>query len=141
MWLNMREYTTLHSDTDWSEGTWETIQHYTQTHIKVKEHERLYNITLRHTLKWRNMRDYTTLHSDTDWSKGTWETIQHYTQTQIEVKEQLVVRKNMNVTEHERLYNIRLRHRLKKRSSDFVDVLHFTVTIRSSIMSITHTLK
>ena len=54
------------------------------------------------------MRDYTTLHSDTDWSKGTWETIQHYTQTQIEIKEQLVVRKNMDVTEHERLYNITL---------------------------------
>jgi hypothetical protein len=34
----MRDYTTLHSDTDWSKGTWETIQHYTQTHIEVKEH-------------------------------------------------------------------------------------------------------
>ena len=134
---NMRDYTTLHSDTDWSKGTtcskkeygcdwtWETIQHYTQTHIEVKEqlvvrqnmdvtkHERRSNITLRHRLKSMNMRDYTTLHSDTDWSQGTWETIQHYTQTQIEVKEQLVVRKNMDVTEHERLYNITLRHRLK----------------------------
>jgi hypothetical protein len=47
----MRDYTTLHSDTHWSEGTWETIQHYTQTQIEVKEHERLYNITLRHRLK------------------------------------------------------------------------------------------
>jgi hypothetical protein len=56
------------------------------------------------------VRDYTTLQSDTDWSQGTWETIQHYTQTQIEVKEQLVVKKNMDVTEHERLYNITLRH-------------------------------
>ena len=112
MWLNMRDYTTLHSDTNWSQETWETIQHYTHTQIEVKEqlvvrknmdvteHERLYNITLRHRLNSRNMRDYTTLHSDTDWSQGTWETIQHYTQTQIEVKE------------HERLYNITLRHRL-----------------------------
>jgi hypothetical protein len=59
------------------------------------------------------MRDYTTLHSDTDWSKGTWETIQHNTQTQIEVNQQPIVRKNMDVTEHERLYNIILRHILK----------------------------
>jgi hypothetical protein len=36
----MRDYTTLHSDTDWSKGTWETIQHYTQKQIEVKEHER-----------------------------------------------------------------------------------------------------
>jgi hypothetical protein len=62
----MRDYTTLHSDTDWSERIacskkeygckwrWETIQHYTQTQIEVKEHERLYNITLRHRLKWKN---------------------------------------------------------------------------------------
>ena len=62
---------------------------------------------------WLNMEDYATLHSETDWSKGTWETIQHYTKTQIEVMEQLVVRTNMDVTEHEGLYNITLRHRLK----------------------------
>jgi hypothetical protein len=34
------------------------------------------------------------------------ETIQHYTRIQIQVKEQLVVRKNMDVNEHERLSNI-----------------------------------
>ena len=62
---------------------------------------------------WLKMRDYPTLHSDIDWSKGTWEIIQHYTQTQIEVMEQLVVRKNRDVTEHERIYNITLRNRLK----------------------------
>ena len=62
---------------------------------------------------YMNMKDYTTLPSDTDWSKRTWETIQHYIQTQIEVKQQLVIRKNMDVYEHERLYNITLRHRLK----------------------------
>ena len=38
---------------------------------------------------------------------------QHYTQTQIKVKEQLVVRKDMDVNEHERLSNITLRHKLK----------------------------
>jgi hypothetical protein len=42
----MRDYTTLHSDTDWSKGTacskkeygcdwtWETIQHYTVSHVQ-----------------------------------------------------------------------------------------------------------
>ena len=55
---------------------------------------------------WLNMKEYTTLHSETDWSKGTWETIQHYTQTQIEVTEQLIVRKNRDVNEHERLSNV-----------------------------------
>ena len=40
-------------------------------------------------------------------------TIQHYTKTQIKVKEQLVVRKDMDVNEHERLSNITLRHKLK----------------------------
>jgi DNA-binding TFAR19-related protein (PDSD5 family) len=144
----MRDYTTLHSDTDWSKGTtcskkgcgckwtWETIHHYTQTQIEVKEqlvvrqnmdvtkHERLSNITLRHRLKSMNMKDYTTLHSDTDWSQGTWETIQHYTQTQIEVKEQLVVRQNMDVPKHERLSNITLRHRLKSMNMRDYTTLH-----------------
>ena len=71
------------------------------------------------------MRDYPTLYKDTNWSKGTacskkeygckwtWETIQHYTRTQIQKKEQLVVRKNMDVNEHERLSNIILGHKLK----------------------------
>jgi hypothetical protein len=43
-----------------------------------------------------NMRDYPTLHLDT-----------------IKVKEQLVVRKDIDVNEHERLSNITLRHKLK----------------------------
>ena len=34
--------------------------------------------------------------------------------TQIQVKEQLVVRKNMDVNEHERLSNITLKHKLKE---------------------------
>jgi hypothetical protein len=44
-----------------------------------------------------NTRDYPTLHLD----------------TQIKVKEQLVVRKDIDVNEHERLSNITLRHKLK----------------------------
>ena len=43
-----------------------------------------------------NMRDYPTLHLD----------------TQIKVKEQLVVRKDMDVNEHERLSNSTTRHKL-----------------------------
>ena len=43
-----------------------------------------------------NMRDYSTLHLDI-----------------IKVKEQLVVRKDMDVNEHEGLFNITLRHKLK----------------------------
>ena len=38
---------------------------------------------------------------------------QLYTQTQIKVKEQLIVRKDMDVNEHERLSNFTLRHKLK----------------------------
>jgi hypothetical protein len=37
----------------------------------------------------------------------------HYTKTQIKVKEQLVVRKDMDVNEHERQSNITPRHKLK----------------------------
>ena len=71
------------------------------------------------------MRDYPTLHLDINYSKGTacskkgygskwtWETIQLYTETQIKVKEQLIVRKDMDVNEHERLSNITLIHKLK----------------------------
>ena len=40
-------------------------------------------------------------------------TIQHYTQTQITVKEQLVVRKDMDVNEHERLSNITIKTQIK----------------------------
>ena len=49
--------------------------------------------------------------------KWTWETIQHYSWTQIKVKEQLVVRKDMDVNEHERLFNITLGHKLKSMNS------------------------
>ena len=64
------------------------------------------------------MRDYPTLLLDTIQSKGTvcrkkgygykwtWETIQHYTWTNIKT----LVRKDMNVYEHERLSNITRGH-------------------------------
>jgi hypothetical protein len=42
----------------------------------------------------------------------------------------------MDVNEHEELFNITLRHKLKKRNSALIGVLHLTVTVRSSIMSI-----
>jgi hypothetical protein len=72
-----------------------------------------------------NKRDYPTLHLDTNLSKGTacskkgygckWtgETIKHYTYIQIKVKEQLVVRKDLDVNEQERLSNITLTYKLK----------------------------
>ena len=39
--------------------------------------------------------------------------IQHYTQTHIKEKEQLVVRKNMDVDEHEKLSNFTIGHNNK----------------------------
>jgi hypothetical protein len=59
------------------------------------------------------MRDHPTLHLYTNSSKGTWETLQQYTWTQIQVKEQLVVRKDIDVNEHERLSNITIGHKFK----------------------------
>jgi hypothetical protein len=66
-----------------------------------------------------------TLHLVTNKSKGTacskkgygckwtWETIQHYTYTQIKAKEQRVVRKDIDVNEHEILSNITLSNKLR----------------------------
>jgi hypothetical protein len=45
--------------------------------------------------------------------KWTREIIQHYTCIKIKVKEQLVVKKNMDVNEHERLSNFTLTWKLK----------------------------
>jgi len=47
----------------------------------------------------------------------------------------------MDVNEHARLSKIILRHKLKERNSTFIAVLHFTVTVVSSIMRTTHMLK
>jgi uncharacterized membrane protein len=44
--------------------------------------------------------------------------IQLYTLTQIKVKEQLVVRKDMDVNENERLTNFALRHKLVRKDMD-----------------------
>ena len=46
----------------------------------------------------------------------------------------------MDVNEHERLSKITLRQKLKKRNMTFIAVLHFTVTVESSTMRLTHTL-
>jgi hypothetical protein len=46
--------------------------------------------------------------------KLAWETIQHYTSTQIKVNEELVVRKDIDVNEHERQSNTTSRHKLSK---------------------------
>jgi hypothetical protein len=86
----MRDYPTLHSDTDWSKGTWETMQHYTQKQIEVysfllKTVHLLQSLcyvyccivshvtllpyvsgcNVRYSLMFRH------LHSETDWGKGT----------------------------------------------------------------------
>ena len=39
----------------------------------------------------------------------------------------LIVRKNMDVDEHERPSNITPRHKLKERNIAFIDVLHFNL--------------
>jgi hypothetical protein len=53
----------------------------------------------------------------------------------------LLIRKDMDVNEHERLSNCTHKTQTKERNRDFIAVLHFTVTVGSSIMSISHTLK
>ena len=65
--------------------------------MDVNEHERLFNVTLRHKLvrKGRmlmNMKDYLTLRL---------------------IFRYKLVRKGMDVNEHERLFNVTLRHKLK----------------------------
>ena len=57
------------------------------------------------TIEWNSKKGYG--------CKWKWETIQFYTWTQIKVKEQLLVRKDMDVNEHERLTNITLRYKIK----------------------------
>ena len=61
------------------------------------------------------------------------------TQTHTKIKEQLVVRKVMHVREHERLSNFALRHKLQYRNSVFIVVLT-PVVVKSTTMSIAHTL-
>lgn len=46
----------------------------------------------------------------------------------------------MDVNEREKLSNITLKHKFKKRNMPFIDVLHFTVTVAPSIMNIAHTI-
>jgi formyltetrahydrofolate synthetase len=53
----------------------------------------------------------------------------------------LLVRKNMDVNERKKLFNITLKHNLKSRNNSFIVVQHFTVTVGSAIMIITSHLK
>ena len=57
------------------------------------------------TIEWNSKKGYG--------CKWKWETIQFYTWTQIKVKEQLLVRKDMDVNEHEKLTNITLKYKIK----------------------------
>ena len=52
-----------------------------------------------------------------------------------------LLKKDMDVNEHNRLSNIMLRHKLKNRNGDCIAILHFTITVSSSTLNITHTLK
>jgi len=47
----------------------------------------------------------------------------------------------MDVNEHGRLFNIKLRHKFKYNYIAFIDVLHLTVTVGSRTKSKTDTLK
>ena len=57
------------------------------------------------------------------------------------ISHMLLVRKNMDVNEQKRLFNITLKHNLKSRNNTFIVVQHFTVTVGSAIMNITSHLK
>ena len=102
--------------------------------MDVNEHKRLYNITLRQTLKKRSCRKntsatehpresnifalrhtfkYRSCRKNTNATEVERQCKQHYTYTQSQVQNKLVVRKNMYVSKRERLSNITLRNKLK----------------------------
>ena len=49
-----------------------------------------------------------------------------------------LVKNDMNVNEHEGLFNITLRHKLKSRNSTFIVLPHSTFRVESSTMRIDH---
>jgi hypothetical protein len=53
----------------------------------------------------------------------------------------MLVRKDMDVSQYERLFNIELRNIIMQWNSEFGAVLHFTVTAGSSTISIAHALR
>jgi hypothetical protein len=53
----------------------------------------------------------------------------------------VLVRKGVDLNEHERLFNLSVIQQLKYRNNPFVAVLHYLVTVGSSIMNLTHILK
>jgi hypothetical protein len=82
------------------------------------------------TIEWNSKKGYG--------CKWKWETIQFYTWTQIKVKEQLLVRKDMDVNEHERLTNITLRYKIKVKEQLVVriDILsHYKLFLYSNFIS------
>jgi hypothetical protein len=48
----------------------------------------------------------------------------------------MLIRKGMDLNENERISNITIIHKLTKRSSTSIAVLHFTVTVRNSSLGI-----
>ena len=76
--------------------------------MDVNEYVILSNIILRHKYS-----KGTSCNNKGNGCKWTWETTEHYSKTQNKVKEQFVVRKDMDVIEHERLSKITLIGKLK----------------------------
>ena len=70
-------------------------------------------------------------------------TFQYYGNDFYRKQKIFLIRKDVDINEHERLSNFILRHKLKymQRNSTFISVLHFTIAVGSSIMNITYTLK
>ena len=58
-------------------------------------------------------------------------------------EDHILVRKDMNVNERDRLSNftLKIKTQIKVKEHPFIAVLHFSVTVGYSIMSITDTLK
>ena len=99
----MRDYHSLHLDTNSNKRTACSEKGY-----GCKWTWELSNITLGHKFS-----KGTACSKKGYGCRWTWETNQHYTRTQIQVKEQLVVRKDVDVNEHERLSNIIAGHKFK----------------------------
>jgi hypothetical protein len=53
----------------------------------------------------------------------------------------MLIRKDMDLNENERISKITIRHKLKKRSSTFIAVLHFSHSKEFINEHITHTLR
>jgi len=54
---------------------------------------------------------------------------------------QVSSKKGLDIDEHERLSNVTLRHKLNYRNIAIITGLHFTLTVETSTVRITHALK